>query len=327
MSPDLPDESSPAGLTPDELRVHFARADKALTPMRPPLAQIEAQAHDRRRAKRARWTGFTAALTAAAAVVAIVAFAGSARHTARPVLATNSTTFAPTRLPSPSPSASASASPSASPGSTPSPSATAAASADVSASATPSASSSGLALLSPSPGGNPFVDEVWGTNAVPFKSPTRPSYAGVQLFGRALAGGGAILVPAGWVYADESYPSDHTNVIFYDPANPAARIEIDYFGCAACLLSGTTGSAPLDARMVLPPDTASFYLYRNGLSAGFRESDADGYAVNGVASILGSANKPEGYIEDRVSLPATDNAIATQILNSFVDGTSTPSPS
>jgi hypothetical protein len=326
MSPDLPDESSPAGLTPDELRTHFARADKALTPMRPPLAHIEAQAHERQRAKRNRLAGFTAALTAAAAVVAIVAFAGSARHTARPVLATNSSTSAPTRLASPSPSASASASAPA-PGSTPSPSPTAAAAGHLSATATPSASSSGLALLSPSPGGNPFVDEVWGTNAVPFKSPTRASYAGVQLFGRALAGGGAILVPAGWVYADQSYPSDHTSVMFYDPANPAARIEINYFGCAECLLSGATGSGHLNARGVLPPDTVSFYLYRNGLSAGFRESDADGYAVNGVASILGSADNPEGYIEDRVSLPATDNAIATQILNSFVDGFSSPSPS
>ncbi|HEY8729589.1 MAG TPA: hypothetical protein VIL94_08390, partial [Acidothermaceae bacterium] len=241
MSPDLPDESSPAGLTPDELRVHFARADKALTPMRPPLAQIEAQAHDRRRAKRARWTGFTAALTAAAAVVAIVAFAGSARHTARPVLATNSTTFAPTRLASPSPSASASPSPSA-PASTPSP--TAGGSARLSATPTPIATSSGLVQVSPSPGGNPFVDEVWGSNAVPFTSPTRPSYAGARLFGRALAGGGAILVPAGWVYADESIPSDHSDVIFYDPANPAARIEVMYSFCAGCVLSGPAASGP-----------------------------------------------------------------------------------
>jgi len=181
--------------------------------------------------------------------------------------------------------------------------------------------------VSPSPGGNPFVDEVWGTNAVPFKSPTRPSYAGVRLFGRALAGGGAILVPAGWVYADESYPSDHTDVIFYDPANPAARIEVVYSGCARCVRSGSTSSGPVEARLVLPPDTASFYVYRSGLSAGFRESDADGYAVNGVASVTGTAGSPEGYVVDRVSLPATDNAIATQILNSFVDGISNPSPS
>lgn len=325
MSPDLPDESaSPTGLTPDELRTHFARADKALTPNRPPLAQIEAQANDRRRAKRTRWTGFSAALTAAAAVIAIVAFAGSARHTARPIAATNSSTSTPTRLASPSPSASVSA-PAPTPGSTPSTSPTAAASAHFTAIATPSASSSGLALLSPSPGGNPFIDEVWGTNAVPFTSPTRPSYAGVQLFGRALAGGGAILVPAGWVYADESIPSDHSDVIFYDPANPAARIEVVYSSCAGCLRPA--GAGPVEARMVLPHDTASFYTYRNGLSAGFRESDADGYAVNGVVSVIGSADSPQGYVVDRVSLPASDNAIETQILNSFVDGVHAPSPS
>ena len=159
MSPDLPDESTgPAGLTPDELRAHFARADKALTPNRPPLAHIEAHANDRRRAKRTRWTGFSAALTAAAAVIAIVAFAGSARHTARPVVATNSSTSTPTRLASPSPSASVSV-PAPAPGSTPSPSTTAAASAHLTAITTPSPSSSGLALLSPRPGGNPFVDE------------------------------------------------------------------------------------------------------------------------------------------------------------------------
>ena len=181
--------------------------------------------------------------------------------------------------------------------------------------------------VSPSPGGNPFVDEVWGSNAVPFTSPTRPSYAGARLFGRALAGGGAILVPAGWVYADESIPSDHSDVIFYDPANPAARIEVMYSFCAGCVLSGPAASGPAEARVVLPADTASLYIYRSGLSAGFRESDAEGYAVNGVASVTGTAGSPEGYVVDRVSLPATDNAIATQILNSFVDGTSTPSPS
>ena len=180
--------------------------------------------------------------------------------------------------------------------------------------------------VSPSPGGNPFVDEVWGSNAVPFTSPTRPSYAGARLFGRALTGGGAILVPAGWVYADQSIPSDHSDVIFYDPANPAARIEVVYSGCFVCLRPAGTG--PAEARLVLPPDTASFYVYRSGLSAGFRESDAEGYAVNGVASVTGTGGSlPEGYVVDRVSLPATDNAIATQILNSFVDGISNPSPS
>ena len=141
--------------------------------------------------------------------------------------------------------------------------------------------------VSPSPGGNPFVDEVWGSNAVPFTSPNRASYAGVRLFGRAIPGGGTILVPAGWVSADESIPSDHSDVILYDPANPAARIEVVYSFCAGCADSGPGVSGPAEARVVLPADTANFYTYRNGLTAGFRESDADGYAVNGVVSVMG----------------------------------------
>jgi hypothetical protein len=170
----------------------------------------------------------------------------------------------------------------------------------------------------PSPGGNPFVDEVWGNNAVPFPTPTSADYLHTPLVQESFGGHAASLVPANWKYLNESIPSDHNDLIWYDPNNPAARIEFSGTGCTSCVDKDVNATIPVrDVVMGLPLDTTSYDVYDHGVDAGFRETDADGYAVNGVVALIGTDADPNGYVVYRVALPANDTPVATQILNSF----------
>ena len=170
----------------------------------------------------------------------------------------------------------------------------------------------------PSPGGNPLVDEIWGNNALPFRPPTSADYLHTPLVQESFGGQAAILVPANWKYLDETIPSDHNDLIWYDPKNPAARIEFTGTGCTVCVEETMNSTNPVrDVVRGLPFDATSYYVYNHGLDAGFRETDADGYAVNGVVALIGTDADPNGYVTYRVSLPADDTPLATRILNSF----------
>ena len=127
-------------------------------------------------------------------------------------------------------------------------------------------------------------------------------------------GGARLLVPTGWAVSDESIPSDHNDLIAYDPANPSARIEISGSGCVGCVKSPGGGSA--DPTRVLPTMTVSSFMFDHGLRAGFQEHSADGYDVNGVVVIPGSISNPQGYYYVRVAFPPSDYATASKILNS-----------
>ena len=180
------------------------------------------------------------------------------------------------------------------------------------------AASPGGRSATPSPGGNPLVDEIWGKNAVPFRPPTSADYLHAPLVRQSFGGQAASLVPAGWKYLDETIPSDHNDLIWYDPANPAARIEFTGTGCTVCVDENIYATNPVrDAAVGLPFDTTSYDVYNHDLDAGFRETDADGYAVNGVVALIGTDADPNGYVTYRVSLPANDTPLATRILNSF----------
>lgn len=135
---------------------------------------------------------------------------------------------------------------------------------------------------------------------------------------QSFGGNASSLVPVGWKYLDETIPSDHNDLIWYDPTNPAARIEFTGSGCAGCVEENVNASNPVrNAAVALPADTTTYYLYNHNLDAGFRETDADGYAVNGVVAVTGTDAEPGGYVIYRVALPAGDTPLATRILNSF----------
>jgi hypothetical protein len=177
---------------------------------------------------------------------------------------------------------------------------------------------SGGKSATPSPDGNPLVDEIWGNNAVPFRPPTSADYLHTPLVQQSFGGQAESLVPANWKHLDESIPSDHNDLIWYDPKSPAARIEFTGTGCTVCVEENIYATNPVrDVVRGLPFDTTSYDVYNHGLDAGFRETEADGYAVNGVVALIGTDADPNGYVLYRVSLPANDTPHATRILNSF----------
>ena len=161
--------------------------------------------------------------------------------------------------------------------------------------------------------GNPLTSEVWGDGKVAFTQPLETSYLSATLVKRT-AGPTTLLAPAGWAFADESIPSDHDDLLLYDPANPAARIEVSGSGCVGCIVDDTGKVNPLGP---LPSGTVSSFVFNHGLSAGFQEGSADGYAVNGVLSLLGTKKDPQGYVIVRLALPTSDTDLARRILNSI----------
>ncbi len=157
---------------------------------------------------------------------------------------------------------------------------------------------------------------------MPFRPPTSVDYLHTPLVPQSFGGQAESLVPANWKYLDETIPSDHNDIIWYDPKNPAARIEFTGTGCTVCVEKNIDATNPVrDVVKGLPFDTTSYDVYNHGLDAGFRETDANGYAVNGVVALIGADADPNGYALYRVSLPADDTPLATRILNSF-----TPAP-
>jgi hypothetical protein len=163
-------------------------------------------------------------------------------------------------------------------------------------------------------GGNPFATEIWGSNAVPFVAPRAGSYGSAALTPRS-AGSVRLQVPASWQYTDESSQAGRSDGVFYDPANPAARVEVSLVRCTGCVTDSAGHPAPKQA---LPPATTSSFAFNGGQSVGFREADADGYGVNGVVDVVGGGSP--GYVIVRVALPQADTPVATKILNSVQVG-------
>ena len=174
------------------------------------------------------------------------------------------------------------------------------------------AASPALAVFTPSPT-NPFTSEVWGDGAVAFTRPAATSYQGATLTRRSL-GGVALLAPTGWAMADNSIASDHNDLLLYDAANPAARIEVSASGCVGCIQDQPGNINPLGP---LPAGSVSSFVFNDGLSAGFQEGSADGYSVNGVLSLLGTKKDPQGYVIVRLALPPGDTELARKVLNSI----------
>lgn len=181
---------------------------------------------------------------------------------------------------------------------------------------TPTPTTSTLPSIATTPtivAGNVFEDEVWGNNAVPFRQPTSARYSGAALTSRSVSGV-TLQVPSSWAFADQSIPSNHNNLLFYDPANPAARVEITGSGCVGCVFPPDAAQA--DPRLAVPAGTVSSFLFAAGTRAGFAERQALGYDVNGIVVITGSLSSPNGYLIVRTGLPPEDHTLASTILDS-----------
>jgi len=165
-----------------------------------------------------------------------------------------------------------------------------------------------------SPIGAGIDGELWGSGTVSDGSGASVSYLGSALVRRSIPGG-SVLVPAGWAYLDQSIPSDHDDVLYFDPANPTARFEFSASGCTGCVTNSGQNPAG-NPRAVLPANTISSFIFDGRAGAGFQEKPWLGYDVNGVVLVTKSRGEANGYATYRVALPPSDTPLATKILNS-----------
>lgn len=170
----------------------------------------------------------------------------------------------------------------------------------------------------PQPRLGPGIDgEEWGSGTVPNGSGKHVSYAHSRLVRRTFSGG-SVLVPDGWVYSDQTIPSDHNDLLFYDPANPTARFEFTSTRCVGCVTisHGVVTNPAGDPRLVLPQHTTASHLFDGGAAAAFDEQSWLGYDVSGVSRVTRANGNATGSIVYRVALPPSDRSVATQILDS-----------
>jgi hypothetical protein len=159
--------------------------------------------------------------------------------------------------------------------------------------------------------------EQMGDGSVPDGTGIQIDYTRQPLVRRSFPGGSAE-VPSGWVVKDASIPSDHSDIVIYDPANPTARFEFSGSGCIGCASKNGDDVTP---NPTPPTATVSSVALPGGRSVAFTERPWLGYAVNGVVTVLtgpqdGTTGPIGGYVIYRVALPMDDTALETTILNS-----------
>jgi hypothetical protein len=158
--------------------------------------------------------------------------------------------------------------------------------------------------------------EQFGSGTIPNGSGTATIYPASTLVRRSLDGF-SVLVPASWIGVSQTVPSDHTDLLFYDPNNPTARLEIVQSACASCV-TGTQNDRTANLTPALPAATTTTTPLHNAQAIAFSERPWLGYAVDGVVTATrGASDTITGYVLDRVALTPDQHALATTILNSF----------
>ncbi|HVA07647.1 MAG TPA: superinfection immunity protein [Acidimicrobiales bacterium] len=133
--------------------------------------------------------------------------------------------------------------------------------------------------------------------------------------------GYSMLLPASWQFRNASYPSDHSTLIWADPSDAAAKLQIVMSGCYGCSHNLTTGAPqPQVGGSVRVTDTYAVSPTQLAFAA---MSSNDPYPDNGLVIVNRS-----GYTQLDLWLPQIEHHVATLILNSYrtvaVASTATP---
>ncbi len=122
--------------------------------------------------------------------------------------------------------------------------------------------------------------------------------------------GYSILVPASWTFHNESYPSDHSTLVWSDPSDPAQKIQLVFSGCYGCSHNEGTGAPqPEVGGGVRVTSTDSISPTRLAYAA---LSSDDPYPDNGLVIVT-----KQGYTQIDCWLPQSAHHVATLILNSY----------
>jgi hypothetical protein len=130
------------------------------------------------------------------------------------------------------------------------------------------------------------------------------------------AGNYAVSLPASWVFADTSVPSDHQTNVWSDPSDPHTTLTVVLSGCEGCVKTSLTSDTP-DPTKVLPAGATVTQtvapwqvFYTNAATPG-------GYMDFGMIEVTHNGTAVSGFVMLDLVLPAGDAAAANAVLSSF----------
>jgi hypothetical protein len=130
------------------------------------------------------------------------------------------------------------------------------------------------------------------------------------------AGAYTVSLPAAWVFANTSIPSDHQTNVWSDPADPSSSLTVVLSGCEGCVKTSLSSSAP-DPTNVLPAGAtvtqtvAPWQVYYTNAAT------PSGYKDFGTIDVTHNGTAVSGYVMLDLVLPADEAASANAVLTSF----------
>jgi hypothetical protein len=126
----------------------------------------------------------------------------------------------------------------------------------------------------------------------------------------------SVSLPASWLYANATTPSDHQTNTWSNPADPASVLTVVLSGCEGCVKASIDSSAPAPQQQVPAGATvtrtvAPWQVFYS------RAATPSGYEDFGTVLVTHSGNAVTGYVQLDLIVPAAQAAAANTILSSF----------
>jgi hypothetical protein len=130
------------------------------------------------------------------------------------------------------------------------------------------------------------------------------------------AGTYTVSLPAAWVFADTSIPSDHQTNVWSDPSDPNSSLTVVLSGCEGCVKASLTSSAP-DPTAVLPAGATVTQTVAPWQVFYTNAATPSGYKDFGTIDVTHNGTAVSGYVMLDLVLPADEAASANSVLTSF----------
>jgi hypothetical protein len=129
----------------------------------------------------------------------------------------------------------------------------------------------------------------------------------------------SIALPASWVFADTSVPSDHQTNVWSDPADPNTTLTVVLSGCEGCVKASPTSTEPapqnvLPAGATITQTIAPWQIYYS------KPASPAGYTDFGTIEVTHNGSAVTGYDMLDLVAPSSGAASANQVLASFALG-------
>ena len=144
-----------------------------------------------------------------------------------------------------------------------------------------------------------------GPTAGPSLQPTSPP-----------GGGYTVLLPSGWRFDKLASTSGKTVHLWYDPANPLARIRVTLSRCNLCVTKNSDGRTPSPQR-ALPPHASMLTRINRWQITYTTPPTPRGYPDRGFIALTHRHSQIRGYARVDAWLPTNLQATSSAILSSF----------